>query len=126
MKCGFGRKVKNGTKHGKQNYLCKGCGHQFTTDEGAREHDQRTAVTLYCVGMSFRKIGTVLRYSHVTINNWIKQFMNKGMSENGLLKEDEFIKFLEKRPSLKSELERVLDRVMGRVFADFNLGGSLA
>jgi len=76
MRCGCGgeEKVKNGLKNGKQNYLCKECGTQFTTDVYAVLVDKLAAVKMYLSGISLRAIAKKFKCSHVTIQNWIKQY----------------------------------------------------
>ena len=76
-KCDSDQNVKNGNRHGKQSFLCKCCGHQFTNDNAAAYLEKLAAFAYYKAGMSYRKIGELLRYSHVTIQNWVRE-----LSEN--------------------------------------------
>jgi len=69
--------VKNGNRDGKQCYLCKACGRQFTGDHEHVELEKRAAITLEGFGLSMRKIGDVLGYSHVTIMNWLRDFKER-------------------------------------------------
>ena len=73
--CNSERIVKNGNKRGLQNHLCKECGFQFTREENRHsELDERRAVTLYCLGFSFRTIGRFMGWHHTTIMRWIMRF----------------------------------------------------
>ncbi|MCL2570347.1 MAG: hypothetical protein FWE16_04020 [Firmicutes bacterium] len=84
-KCGSHENVKNGIKHGKQNYLCRSCGCQYTTDNSGTEREKSAAITLYCAGFSLRKVGNLLHYSHITILNWVKDFANKPLPGKEIL-----------------------------------------
>ena len=73
-RCGSDKVVKNGKRSGKQCFLCRLCRRQFSDDGAITDVEKRAAVTLYAIGLSFRKIGVLLRYSHVTILNWVREF----------------------------------------------------
>ena len=99
-RCKSNKNVKNGHRHGKQSYLCKTCGYQFTTDASCTIVEKRAAITLYNIGLSFRKIGALLKYSHVTILNWVNDFAKKAVfDENDFMELDEIWAFLESRRS---------------------------
>ncbi|MDR1939469.1 MAG: hypothetical protein LBQ40_01570 [Clostridiales bacterium] len=73
--CGSERVVKNGTKHGLQNYLCKECKRAWTKPAARRSiENERRAVVLYCLGFGFGAIAKLLNYSKTTILNWINRF----------------------------------------------------
>ena len=98
-KCGSSKIVKDGNKNGKQNHLCKICGVQFTNDYSVLEYEKKVAFTLYCVGLSLRKVATLLQYSHVTIMNWINSLVEKSneLMQTFLLELSEVFDFLSKR-----------------------------
>ena len=74
-KCGDEQIVKNGKKHGMQNFLCKGCKFQFTKEHDRRnEMAVRVAVCLYCYGLSFRTIGQMMGYHNTCILIWVRTF----------------------------------------------------
>jgi len=73
--CGSEHNVKNGHKYGRQNYICKNCGFQFSTETGRHtELEERIAITLYCYGFSFRTIAKMLKWNHQPIINWVMNF----------------------------------------------------
>lgn len=73
--CGSDENVKWGHMDGKQRYRCKQCGFQFTRATNRRdERLVRKAVALYCVGLSYRTIGTLLNYHHTTVLHWVVDF----------------------------------------------------
>jgi len=76
-KCKSERVVKNGSKNGDQYYKCKDCGVQFNEFTRNSESAQRNAIALYCFGLSFRTIGTMLGFSNVAILKWIRAFAEK-------------------------------------------------
>ena len=98
-KCRNDYTVKNGNRNGKQCYLCKACGFQFTSDCTMVEREKRVAVTLCCFGLSMRKIGMMLGYSHVTIRNWIRTFEDQRVepNEDYFMNLDEICDFLKER-----------------------------
>ncbi|MCL2850869.1 MAG: hypothetical protein FWE01_00715 [Firmicutes bacterium] len=100
-KCQNEYTIKNGTRHGKQCYLCKGCGFQFTGDYAFIEQEKRVVLTLACFGLSMRKIGMMLGYSHVTICNWIRAFEKSRVTPNEdyFMDLDEMCEFLKMRQS---------------------------
>ncbi|MDR1094420.1 MAG: hypothetical protein LBL66_09770 [Clostridiales bacterium] len=74
-RCGSERNAKWGKRKGAQCYRCKDCGFQFTAEHGRRsQEDERTAITLYCLGFSFRTIGLMLNYHRTTVLKWINGF----------------------------------------------------
>ena len=73
--CKSEKTVKNGHKYGKQNYLCRACGYQFTSVKPrASNKIKMQAVALYCAGLSFRTIARFLNYSNVAVLLWVRAF----------------------------------------------------
>ena len=111
-KCGSDTYVKNGNKHGKQNYLCKKCGCQFTNDYSFSKRERDAAITLYCAGLSFRQIAELLLYSHVTILNWVRDFANKPLpDEEFLLDFDELTQVIKTKQMMIGKLEHVRETI---------------
>ncbi|MCP3660251.1 MAG: IS1 family transposase [Bacteroidetes bacterium] len=76
-KCKSSRYIKDGLALRKQRYKCKDCYYSFTVTENAyrgTKEVKRQALQLYLEGLGFRSIGRILKYSHVSIYNWIKKF----------------------------------------------------
>ena len=90
-KCQGNRNVKNGLRKGKQCWICRDCGTQFTGDQSFIDNEKRVALTLAAFGQSTRKIGRLLGYSHVTILNWIREFERKRESRDPLADEKAFL-----------------------------------
>ena len=99
VKCSSDYITKYGKRSGKQCYLCKTCGCQFTGDKNFIENEKRVALTLAVFGMSSRKISTLLGYSHPTILNWIKEFEKTRTSprEDYFMNLDDLSSFLHER-----------------------------
>jgi len=136
-KCGADYFVKNGNRQDKQCYLCKVCGYQFTGDSSLVEKEKRVAITLCCFGLSMRKIGALLGYSHVTIINWVREFEKKrekhseNYFEHYFLELDEMCAFLNERTknprlgrrfatmqaALQWNMENEMSKIMEKVFA---------
>ena len=75
-RCGSEEQVKNGWMRGKQRYLCKGCGLNFT-DTPARGKPlalKAAAVLLYVSGLSMNRTAKLLGVSTPTIQAWLEQF----------------------------------------------------
>lgn len=75
LKCGSENVCKNGKMYSMQRYKCKDCGYNYT--KGRRSKDKslkRFALELYLEGLGFRSIGRLLKVSHVSVCNWIKQY----------------------------------------------------
>ena len=86
-KCGREEKVKNGFNRGKQRYLCKNCGCNYTgTKNGYSEAVKQEAIKYYMEGMGFRRIERLLHVSHVSVINWVKKAAKK-ICENECKKE---------------------------------------
>lgn len=68
--------IKSGLIRGKQRYMCKECGRQFTIGKlksGYDETVRKQAMKLYMEGMGFRGIERVMQISHNTVANWVKE-----------------------------------------------------
>ena len=79
-KCSADYSVKSGKVKGIQRYKCKSCSYHYTVfcrkSSGSKEQ-KRQALELYLEGLGFRSIGRILKFSHVTVYNWIKEFGQK-------------------------------------------------
>ena len=72
-KCGSEKRVKSGFNNKKQRYLCKNCECNYTVGQrGYPEHIKRKAIQLYLEGNGFRRIERILKVSHVSVINWVK------------------------------------------------------
>ena len=102
-KCGSFENKKFGTRKGKQCYFCKNCKFQFTVEEhGHSEVDEKVAIVLYCLGLSFRTIGQALSYHHTSVMRWIMDFAKRHYhkpvpKEEIFLELDEMWHFLESK-----------------------------
>ena len=75
-RCGSAKQVKNGLMRGKQRYLCKGCGLNFT-DTPARGKPlalKAVAVLLYVSGLSMNRTAKLLGVAAPTVQAWLEQF----------------------------------------------------
>src|SRR3954469_18435336 len=75
-RCGSERQVKNGLMGGKQRYLCKDCGLNFTNTpaRGKPLAPKAAAVLLYVSGLSMNRTAQLLGVSTPTIQAWLEQF----------------------------------------------------
>jgi transposase len=75
-RCGSERQVKNGLMRGRQRYLCKGCGLNFTNTpaRGKPLALKAAAVLLYVSGLSMNRTAQLLGVSTPTIQAWLEQF----------------------------------------------------
>ena len=98
-KCKCDYIIKNGKRSAGQCFLCKSCGCQFVGDIELAEKEKRAAITLCCFGLSTRKVGQLLGYSHTTISNWVKEFEEnrKTPSEDYFMEMNELSAFLKER-----------------------------
>lgn len=78
-KCYSSRIIKNGNASGKQRYLCKECGLQFTrtTPRGRPASEKALAVTLYTLGLSLHAIARLFHVSTPAVLRWVKNFAEK-------------------------------------------------
>ncbi len=68
--------TKNGTRNGKQNYICKQCGKQFLeaySPRGYPEKVKKICINLRKNGMKYREIERMTGVSHNTVILWVKQ-----------------------------------------------------
>jgi len=123
---------------GKQCYLCRVCKCQFTGDQSFVENEKRVAITLCCFGLSSRRIGQLLGYSHVTILKWVRAFENQRSepNENYFMDLDEICEFLAVRAAnprmgrrftsmqaaLTWNVENEMSKYMEKVFASLTTG----
>ena len=75
-RCGSEEQVKNGLMRGKQRYLCKGCGLNFTNTpaRGKPLALKAAAVLLYVSGLSMNRTAKLLGVSTPTIQAWLEPF----------------------------------------------------
>ena len=107
-RCGSEEQVKNGLMRGKQRYLCKGCGLNFT-DTPARGKPlalKAAAVLLYVSGLSMNRTAKLLGVSTPSVQAWIERFAQahaaKPEPPQGravVIELDEMRHHLEKRPT---------------------------
>ena len=77
-KCGREEKIKNGFNRGKQRYLCKNCGCNYTgTKNGYPDSVKQEAIKYYMEGIGFRRIERLLHVSHVSVINWVRKAAKK-------------------------------------------------
>ena len=79
-KCEKHNCVKEGFVRKKQRYKCNECNFRHTVQFKKRYSEESTrkqALQLYLEGLGFRSIGRILKYSHVSIYNWIRSYGNK-------------------------------------------------
>jgi transposase len=75
-RCGGEEQVKNGFMRGKQRYLCKGCGLNFTDTPapGKPLAMKAAAVLLDISGLSMNRTAKLLGVSTPTVQTWLEQF----------------------------------------------------
>ena len=74
-KCQSQEKIKYGNKCGRQRYLCKGCGCNYTksTKYKISEEVRTKALQLYLEGLGFRSIERILGISNVIVMHWVRE-----------------------------------------------------
>ena len=76
-KCQKSNIIRAGKVNDKQRYKCKDCNYYYSTlskSGSGNKTQKRQALELYLEGLGFRSIGRLLKFSHVTIYNWIKEY----------------------------------------------------
>ena len=74
-RCKTERIVKNGFREKKQYYLCRNCRHQFAGETSRHTpQEEKIAILLYCLGLSFTAISQVLFYHPSTIMRWVRKY----------------------------------------------------
>jgi len=77
-KCSQNNSIKAGIANGRQRYKCEACSYHYTVSHrGASKEQKRQALELYLEGLGFRSIGRILKFSHVAVYNWIREFGEK-------------------------------------------------
>jgi len=68
--------VKAGKVRGKQRWLCRGCGYQFTrsTPRGRPLWQKSLAIFLYCHGISMNALGKMFGVHASSVLQWIRRF----------------------------------------------------
>ena len=74
VRCRSFATIKYGKRNDRQCFFCKSCHYQFTDNKKFNEKEKVAAFSLFCLGISYRKIGTLLLYSPSTIYYWISSF----------------------------------------------------
>lgn len=75
---------KNGHRHGKQRYLCKGCGKQFLehpASVGYNDVVRQHCLDLHHQGIGFREIERRTGISHNTVIRWVQQVRTTSMPD---------------------------------------------
>jgi transposase-like protein len=120
-RCGLDAVCKNGFVVGKQRYLCKVCGTNFTEGDGRKKHSPRVvraAIDLYVEGNGFRRISRLLKkifnvdVCYQLVIHWIKSAAEKidlmkpeseaQKNKVPLLELDELFSYIKKK-QIKSE-----------------------
>tara|TARA_Y100000389_G_scaffold205147_1_gene264156 strand:+ start:20563 stop:20943 length:381 start_codon:yes stop_codon:yes gene_type:complete len=61
--------------YGVQRYKCKDCNYNYTKGRNCKDKSlKRFALELYLEGLGFRSIGRLIKVSHVSVCNWVKQY----------------------------------------------------
>ena len=128
-RCGSETHVKNGLMRGKQRYLCKACGLNFTARPapGKPLAMKAAAVLLYISGLSMNRTGKLLGVSTPTIQAWLEQFAKtyaqKPEPEGRavVIELDEMWHYLKKK-SNRLWVWKAWDRATGRL-VDWECGG---
>ena len=82
-KCKTQKVVKNGLRKGKQCYLCRECRHQFTSETGWHTpQEEKAAVLLYCLGLSFTAVAQVLFVHPSTIMRWVRKYAKENCKKS--------------------------------------------
>jgi transposase len=106
-RCGSEDRRKNGFMRGKQRYLCKECGLNFTDTppRGMPMQIKVMAVLLYVSGLSMNRTAKLLGVSTPSVMTWIEQFAKEHApkpapeSRAVVIELDEMWHYLKKRPT---------------------------
>ena len=75
LKCSSDNICKNGKMYGMQRYKCKDCSYNYTKGRNCKDKSlKRFALELYLEGLGFRSIGRLIKVSHVSVCNWVRQY----------------------------------------------------
>lgn len=82
--CDSGKTTKNGTRNGKQNYICKDCRRQFLESYSGRGYSSE--VREICIrmrenGMKYREIERLTGVSHNTVILWMQRLGDASKAE---------------------------------------------
>lgn len=101
------RQVKAGkTEFGSQRYQCQNCQRRYCPtpkEQGYPEALRRQALQMYVEGINFRRIGRLLKVSHVSVMNWVKAASDQLPAEPPMpkqvttIEEDELFTFVGKK-----------------------------
>ena len=106
-RCGSEEQRKNGFMRGKQRYLCKECGLNFTDTppRGMPFRLKVVAVLLYVSGLSMNRTAKLLGVSTPSVMHWIEQFAKEHAPKPApegralVVELDEMWHYLKKRPT---------------------------
>jgi transposase len=106
-RCGSEAQTRNGFMRGKQRYLCKACGLNFTDTppRGLPLRVKVTAVLLYVSGLSMHRTAKLLGVSTPSVMAWIEQFAKNYAQKPApegravVIELDEMWHYLKKRPT---------------------------
>src|ERR687894_1294020 len=75
-KCTHPHVVKAGKVRGRQRWICRGCGYQFTrtTPRGKPLWQKSLAVFLYCHGVSMNALGKMFGVRASSVLKWIRRY----------------------------------------------------
>lgn len=77
-KCNSNNTIKSGIVNNHQRYKCKSCNYYYTVKKLGKKIDEYyvvKALQLYLEGLSYREIERILNVSHVSVMNWVKQYI---------------------------------------------------
>src|SRR5690606_29260788 len=77
--------VKSGIIKDRQQYLCKKYNYYFNVNKIANKIDNyyiSKSLQLYREGISYREIECIIGLSHVTVSNWVRDFIVRKPSPN--------------------------------------------
>ncbi len=84
-KCNSKNHVKNGTYGGGQRFRCKDCNATYSALKRWRPLSMKKfALEMYLEGTCIRSIGRLLKVSHCSVINWIREFGKRAARETEL------------------------------------------